>query len=203
MAKTRLGILPLRLRASATFSGTGRLRNAVFYFSNFLMPISIARRRDPESRGAAICYAGRARPYRAPGPSGLAGEGGGDTLIGNSGDITFYSKIPTTWFSRPPGDGIKTAVAYTWYRLRRTFRILRRRAISITPSATTCQFDHRHRRPVGSMAEPATTFWLARRDGRRLKFAPVKAATYLWLAHRRPHPPCRHIAYQLFADQSR
>src|SRR6185295_6841168 len=52
------------------------------------------------------------------GPSAVSGEGGGDTLIGNSGDITFYIDHPHDVVQQAAGtSGTKTAIAYTWYKL--------------------------------------------------------------------------------------
>src|SRR5262245_6926943 len=53
-----------------------------------------------------------------PGPSGVSGEGGGDLLIGNTGDITFWVKDRHDQVQQAAGTaGIKTAIAYTSFTL--------------------------------------------------------------------------------------
>ncbi|HVA12435.1 MAG TPA: family 16 glycosylhydrolase, partial [Stellaceae bacterium] len=53
-----------------------------------------------------------------PGPSSVAGDGGGDTLIGNTGDITFYITNPHDVVQASPNSGgTDTIVAYTSYAL--------------------------------------------------------------------------------------
>jgi beta-glucanase (GH16 family) len=52
------------------------------------------------------------------GPSGLSGDGGGDTLVGSSGDNTFWVTDPHDKIDVADGQsGIKTAIAYTSYTL--------------------------------------------------------------------------------------
>jgi beta-glucanase (GH16 family)/Ca2+-binding RTX toxin-like protein len=52
-----------------------------------------------------------------PGPSSVAGDGGGDTLVGNTGDITFYITNPHDVVQAPNDGGTDTIVAYTSYAL--------------------------------------------------------------------------------------
>src|SRR5882672_8530974 len=124
MAKTRLGILPLRREPSANLQRDWAFTECrLLFLSEFLMPYfnshGVAM---PESAAPATTVygtlAGGETLTAPPGPSGVAGEGGGDTLIGNSGDITFYIDNPDDVVQQASGSsGIKTAIAYTWYRL--------------------------------------------------------------------------------------
>ncbi|HEX4192821.1 MAG TPA: glycoside hydrolase family 16 protein, partial [Stellaceae bacterium] len=52
-----------------------------------------------------------------PGPSSVQGDGGGDTLVGNTGDTTFIITNPHDVVEDTAGSGTDTVVAYTSYSL--------------------------------------------------------------------------------------
>ncbi len=52
-----------------------------------------------------------------PGPSSVQGDGGGDTLVGNTGDITFIVTNPHDVVEAPADGATDTVVAYTSYTL--------------------------------------------------------------------------------------
>ena len=56
--------------------------------------------------------------WTAPtGPSSVQGGGGGDTLVGNTGDTTFIVTNPHDVVEASPDSGTDTVVAYTSYTL--------------------------------------------------------------------------------------
>jgi Ca2+-binding RTX toxin-like protein len=52
-----------------------------------------------------------------PGPSSVQGGGGGDTLVGNTGDTTFIVTNPNDVIQDQANSGTDTVVAYTSYTL--------------------------------------------------------------------------------------
>lgn len=86
-----------------------------YNYLGIAMPVS-----DQSSTVVSGTSAGGETLYAVPGPSAVSSEGGDDdTLIGNTGDITFYIANPTDVVKVPDSvaTGVNTIIAYTHYTL--------------------------------------------------------------------------------------